>query len=39
MVEQLELELSFETPDPLPSVTFFDPILGAVQAPADLYGE
>lgn len=39
MVEQLELELEYKTPDPLPSVTYFDPILGAIQAPANLYGE
>jgi hypothetical protein len=36
--EQLELGLEF-APEPSPTVTFFDPILGAIQAPADLYGE
>ena len=35
--EQLELDLSF-TPEPSPTVTYFDPVLGAVQVPADLYG-
>lgn len=38
-MEQLELGLEFGTPDPLPSVTYFDPIFGATQAPANLYGE
>lgn len=37
-MEQLELGLEF-TSEPSPTVTFFDPILGAIQAPADLYGE
>ncbi len=35
MVEQLELD--FGTPDPLPNVTYFDPVLGAIQAPAEIY--
>ncbi len=39
MVEQLELGLEFGTPDPLPNLTYFDPVLGAIQAPADLHGE
>ncbi len=39
MVEQLELGLEFETPDPLPSVTYFDAALGPVVAPANLHGE
>lgn len=33
-----QLELDFGTPEPSPTVTFFDPVLGAIQAPADLYG-
>ena len=37
MAEQLELDFSELTTSP--TVTFFDPILGAVEAPADLYGE
>lgn len=35
-VEQLELGLEFE-PEPVPQATYFDPVLGAIQAPADLY--
>jgi hypothetical protein len=37
MGEQLELDFG-ETTSPL-MVTAFDPILGTVQVPADLYGE
>lgn len=35
-VEQLELGLEF-APEPVSMVTWFDPILGAIQAPADTY--
>jgi len=34
-----QLELDFGTPDPLPSVTYFDPVLGPIQGPADLHKE
>lgn len=34
-----QLMLDFSTPDRSPTVTYFDPILGAIEAPADLYGE
>lgn len=34
-----QLELDFGTPDPLPSVTYFDPILGPIKGPANLHGE
>ncbi len=39
MVEQLSLELEFGTPDPLPRLALFGPVLGALQAPAGLFRE
>lgn len=33
-----QLELDFGTPDPLPNVTYFDPVLGPIQGPPDLHG-
>src|SRR5688572_23915477 len=39
VAEQLEFDFGEPAAPTSPTVTFFDPILGAVQAPADLYGE
>lgn len=37
MAEQLMLDFGTDEPEPVALATFFDPILGAIQAPADLY--